>query len=354
MTLRITAHPTRTAPPAAQRPGPRTTRLAVLLVGLTSVVGTLAACGAQPAGGTAQAAQQPSSGTGVTYDLSADQPHITTTKRDAIAAQLPADIRQRGTLIVGNGSAGGGNPPLGFTADDDKTPIGVEIDIAHLVASALGLTADVRTTSWENVFLGLDSGKYDVGVSNIGVSEERKEKYDFATYRLGLHAFEAKKGAGYTVSGPADISGKKVAVSSGTLQEAILLRWNEENAKAGRAPAELAYYQNATDYYLALQSGRVDLYLGPNPTATYHVATAKQTQIVGTVSSSYPLTGLVGVLTKKNSGLAKPINEALNAAIEDGSYARVLDKWGLKDEAVKTSQINPPGLPKSATANTKK
>jgi len=284
-----------------------------------------------------------------TYDLSATQTHITAKKNDAVAAELPADVRDSGVLVIGSGSAGGGIPPLAFTADDNKTPIGVEIDVAHLIASILGLKPKVETTSWENLFLGLDSGKFNVGISNIGVSELRKQKYDFATYRLGLHAFEARKGSGLKVSGPADISGKTVAVASGTLQEAILLRWNQENIAAGRPPAELKYYQQATAYYLALQSGRVQLYLGPNPVAAYHVATAKQTEIVGTVSSSFPITGLVAVTTKKGNGLVKPLADALNVAIGDGSYAKVLAKWGLQGEAVTKSEVNPPGLPNTPT-----
>ncbi|MGW6276917.1 ABC transporter substrate-binding protein [Kribbella sp. NPDC055071] len=282
----------------------------------------------------------------VAFDTSADQQHVTSAKVDSIAAELPAAVRDSGKLVVGNGSAGGGLPPLGFTADDNKTPIGVEIDIAYLVASVLGLKAEIDTTSWENLFLGLDSGKYQVGISNIGVSELRKEKYDFATYRLGLHAFEAKKGSGIKITGPADISGKTVAVGSGTLQEAILVDWNKQNVAAGLKPANLKYYQQAADTYLALQSGRIDLYLGPNPTAAYHVATQGKTEIVGTVSSSYPVQGLVGITTKKDDGLVKPLADALNAAIADGSYAKVLKKWGLDDEAVPKSLINPPGLPK--------
>ncbi|WP_238355302.1 ABC transporter substrate-binding protein [Kribbella sandramycini] len=282
----------------------------------------------------------------VAFDTSAEQVRVTSAKVEAVAAELPAEVRDSGKLVVGNGSAGGGLPPLGFTADDNRTPIGVEIDIAYLVASVLGLRAEVQTTSWENLFLGLDSGKYQVGISNIGVSELRKEKYDFATYRLGLHAFEAKAGSGLKVAGPADIAGKKVAVSSGTLQEAILVDWNRQNTAAGRAPADLKYYQQPADTYLALQSGRIELYLGPNPNGTYHVATQKQTEIVGTVSSSYPVQGLVGITTKKDNGLAKPLADALNAAIADGSYAKVLAKWGLSDEAVPKSLVNPPGLPK--------
>ncbi|MFF0265119.1 ABC transporter substrate-binding protein [Kribbella sp. NPDC004536] len=282
----------------------------------------------------------------IAFDTSATQTHITSAKVDSIAAELPAAVRDSGTLVVGNGSAGGGQPPLGFTADDNKTPIGVEIDIAYLVASVLGLKPDIETTSWENLFLGLDSGKYQVGISNIGVSELRKEKYDFASYRLGLHAFEAKQGSGLKVTGPADVAGKTVAVGSGTLQEAILVDWSKQNVAAGRKPVNIKYYQQSADTYLALQSGRIDLYLGPNPNASYHVATQHQTEIVGTVSSSYPVQGLVAVATKKDNGLVKPLADALNAAIADGSYAKVLAKWGLQAEAVPKSLINPPGLPK--------
>ena len=320
------------------------------------IVGTfaLSACadptgdtgGAGAPGGAAAGSVGDSKVLPVSFDTSADAPRVAGTLHPEIAATLPAEVKASGVLTVGSGGAGGGIPPLAFTADDNRTPIGVEIDVTHLVADVLGLEPEVTTTSWENLFIGVDSGKYEVAVSNVGVSEERKEKYDFATYRLGLHAFEARKGSGLRVTGPADVSGKRVAVGSGTLQEAILLRWNEENAAAGRAPADLVYYQGTTEYYLALDSGRIDLYLGPNPTATYHVVTAGRTEIVGTVSSGYPVPGKVGVLTKKGNGLAGPVSAALNAAIADGSYAKVLARWGLGSEAVPTSEVNPAGLPK--------
>lgn len=283
------------------------------------------------------------------FNTSPDQHRVTGTVDPAAAALLPADIKKAGVLVVGGGFAGGGLPPLGFTADDDKTPIGVEVDIARLIADKLGLRTDLQITSWENLFVGVDSGKYQVAVSNVGVSEERKEKYDFATYRLGLHAFEAKKGSGLKITEPADLAGKKVAVGSGTLQEGILLDWDAKNRAAGLAPIDIRYYQSATDYYLALASGRIDLYLGPNPTATYHVVTAGQTEIVGTVSSSYPLDGKVAVMTKKDNGLVDALAAAIDSAIKDGSYRQVLDRWGLAVEAVDKSEINPPGLPKPTT-----
>ena len=53
------------------------------------------------------------------------------------------------------------------------------------------------------------------------------------------------------------------------------------------------------------------------------------------------------MLTKKGSGLAAPYAAAINSAIADGSYARVLKRWNLSTEGLEKSEINPPGLPKT-------
>ncbi|MGO4428114.1 ABC transporter substrate-binding protein, partial [Streptomyces sp. MCAF7] len=187
----------------------------------------------------------------------------------------------------------------------------------------------LNTVSWENIFVGLDSGKYDVGFSNITDTEERKEKYDFASYRKDDLAFETKKGSGLKVTGPKDVAGKTVAVDTGTNQEKLLVEWSEENVKAGREPVKIKYYQNQSDTYLALASGRIELFLGPNPTAAYHVASAGQTEIVGTYSGAgATLQGLIAATTKKDNGLVKAVNSALNEIIDNGSYAKVLGRWG--------------------------
>jgi len=255
-------------------------------------------------------------------------------------------VRQRGTISIANAGAGGGTPPLVFTADDNKTPIGVEVDLAYLFADALGLKVEPQVTSWENVFIGLDSRRYEAALSNITVTEKRKEKYDFATYRKDDIAFEAKKGGDWKVSSGKDIAGKTIAVGSGTNQEKILVDWNEANIKAGLAPAKITYFQSQTDYYLALSSGRIDAYFGPNPSVQYHVATAGQTESIGTFSGAgASLQGLIAVTTPKGSGLAPAFAKAVNATIADGSYAKVLQRWNLASEAVPTSQVNPPGLP---------
>ena len=284
--------------------------------------------------------------TGVRINDTAEQNRIVPAKVDAIAALVPEKVRTAGKLTIGVGAAGAGFPPLAFTATDNKTLIGSEPDVAVAIAGVLGLEPDLQNTSWENLFVGLDSGKYDLGASNITVTEERKQKYDFVTYRLDNLAFEAKKDSGLTVKGPADVAGKRVAVGSGTNQEKILVEWSEQNEKEGRAKVDIKYYQTNQATYLALGSGQLDLYLGPNPGSAYHVAVAGQTEIVGTYSGAgADLQGKIALTTKKDSGLVQAYKAALDHLITSGDYTKILQRWNLTNEAVTTAEVNPPGLP---------
>ncbi|RKN03218.1 ABC transporter substrate-binding protein [Streptomyces radicis] len=306
---------------------------------------SLAACGdpeedeAGPADGGAGSSED----AGV--NTSPDQDRIRTDEVADIAALVPEEIRDRGTLEVVNSV--GTVPPLNFYATDDETVIGVETDIATLVGDVLGLEVEFSTVDWANIFVGLDSGRYDAGFGNITVTEERKDKYDFATYRLDNVAFEAQAGADWSVEGPEDVAGRTIGVGSGTNQEQILISWSEQNVAAGLEPTDIRYYQNATDYYLALSSGRLDAYLGPNPSAVYHARISGDTEIIGSISGAGDeLQGEIAATTKKDNGLVEALAAALNEVIENGSYGEVLDRWGLAGEAVEKSRINPPGLPR--------
>ncbi|MEV6225953.1 transporter substrate-binding domain-containing protein [Nocardia fluminea] len=122
------------------------------------------------------------------------------------------------------------------------------------------------------------------------------------------------------------------------------------NIAEGLPSIDIAYYQQSTDYYLALASQRIDGYIGPNPAAVYHSATSDG-KIVATFSGAgEQLQGEIAALTKKDNGLIGPIHKALQHAIADGSYQKVLDRWGLASEKVTESRINPPGLPKKPAA----
>ncbi|MHC6594593.1 transporter substrate-binding domain-containing protein [Arthrobacter sp. C152] len=311
---------------------------AVVLAG-TVLLGAAALAGCADPG--ASAAGNPSGGAqtaarnGVVYNTSPDQQRIRAGKDAALAAKVPALIGQDGKLTVATTA---GSIPLSFHATDDKTPIGSELDIAQLVADKLGLELDVQVTSWENWPLKTQSGDYEAVFSNVGVNKERVKLFDFASYRAAYMGFEAKKTATYDIKGADDISGLKISVGSGTNQEKILLAWNKELEAKGKPPATLQYYSSDADTILALSSGRTDLNIAPYPSTVYRENTRDDLKVVGKVNAGWPSETLVAATTLRGNGLAPVISEALNSVITDGSYGKVLERWGLSEEALPESK----------------
>ncbi|ALE06423.1 ABC transporter substrate-binding protein [Arthrobacter sp. ERGS1:01] len=321
----------------------RLTAKSALTVALaaTTLLG-LAAC-SDP---SASAAPEPSTTSGgKVFNLSPNQDRVPVTVDPAAAALVPADIKKDGKLTVAVSPFAA---PLAVYATDNKTPVGNEVDIAVALAQSLGLQPDIVPTAWADWPLGVGSGKYEAVISNVTVTEERKLKFDFASYREDKLGFYAKADSPITkVESAPDVAGKKIIVGSGTNQEAILLAWDKENRKNGLAPVDFQYYDDDSASTLALQSGRADLTFGPNATAAYKAATDEKTKLVGLVDGGWPLKANIAVTTKKGNGLAAAAQAGLNHLIEDGSYAKILARWGLSEEAVKESELNPPGLPKS-------
>src|SRR4051794_11286568 len=288
------------------------------------------------------AAQESAGPSALVVDTSPQQDRIHTAKNQDAIDLLPPGLVDAGVLTVATTPY---SAPLAFYADDNSTVIGSDPDIAQLVADALGLKLDLVPTAWENWPLATQSGQVDVTISNVTVTEERKQLFDFSSYRVDTLAFLAAADSKIKITKPADVAGLKIAVGSGTNQEKILLEWDKENQAAGLEPVDVQYYQNDSDTTLALQSGRIDLSFGPNATAAYKAATKPDDfKVVGQVNGGWPDTANIAVATAKGNGLAPAITAALNGAIADGSYEKVLERWGLSSESIDRSETNPPGL----------
>ncbi|SJM57470.1 ABC transporter substrate-binding protein [Gulosibacter sp. 10] len=239
--------------------------------------------------------------------------------------------------------------PLAFAAEDDPNIIiGSEIDFAQLIADGLDLELKTEAVSWADWPLGVQSGKYDLVASNVTVTEERKDLFDIATYREDVVGFAVKADNTEVTSieEPADVAGLKIVVGSGTNQEKILQAWDEQNQEAGLEPVEFVYYDDKAAANLALQSGRVDALLEPNATVAFAAASTGETQVVGTLNGGWPETANIGAATAKDNGLIESVQLVLQAAIDDGTYQEVIDRWSLDEEAVEESLVNPPGLPR--------
>ncbi|MDH6605850.1 polar amino acid transport system substrate-binding protein [Streptomyces sp. SAI-208] len=317
---------------------------------VATLAGGLAACG-----GDSDAATQTndSAGTVTVGRLSngaAKETTLEVAEVKSISAELPDAVKKSGKLVIGSGTLPSGSPPLGFVGSDQKTLTGSETDLARLVAAVLGLKPEVKRFTWENLFVGIDSGKVDVGFSNITDTEERKQKYEFASYRKDDLAFETLKSSKWSFDGDYEaLAGQTVSVGAGTNQERILLEWQSKLKKEGKK-LTVKYFQDSPSIYLALNSGKIDSYLGPSPNLSYHVtqtaSTPSPTKIAGQYSGAgESLQGLIAATAKKDSGLAEPLADAINHLIDNGQYAKWLAAWNLSNDAVTKSEVNPPGLP---------
>lgn len=324
---------------------PRSRAAAALLV--LPLVAALAACSSsnaeEPGGNQLEADAKAA---GLTVNLTPDQDRITTTESAEAVALLPEAYADVDTLTI---AVSAYVAPLSFLADDDATPIGNETDIAHLIGDALGKEVQLEVKAWADWPLALQSGDVDATIANVTVTEERKELFDFSSYRVDQLGWLVQADSEIAeIDEAADVAGLTVAVGSGTNQEKILLAWDEANQAEGLEPVNIEYFENDGDTTLALQSGRIDATFGPNATSAYKAAVAPQDfKVVGIVNGGWPDTAQIAAATLKGNDLAPAITAAINHAIEDGSYDKVLERWGLTDEAVTESETNPAGLPKS-------
>ncbi|MFF1342262.1 transporter substrate-binding domain-containing protein [Streptomyces sp. NPDC058290] len=311
------------------------------------------ASGLTACGGDAEATGPASSGkvtVGAVSNGAAKEAELAAPVVESLRAQLPAEVRDRGELVIGVGALPAGFPPLAYVGTDQRTLTGAEPDLGRLVAATLGLEPVLKNSTWENLFLGIDSGKVDVAFTNVTVTEERKKKYEFASYRQDNLAFEVLKDNPWNFGGDyRNLAGRTVSVSPGTNQEKILLEWQKKLRAEGK-DITVKYFPDANSVALALSGKKIDVNFGPNPSIAYHVtqtaSTSTPTRNAGSVSGAgESLQGLIAATAKKDSGLAKPVAEAINHLIKEGQYGKLLEAWNLSNEAVTTSEVNPPGLP---------
>ncbi|MBA0224566.1 ABC transporter substrate-binding protein [Stenotrophomonas maltophilia] len=238
-----------------------------------------------------------------------------------------------------------GQLPLADYGADSKDVVGIEPDIARLIADALGLKLVIVPVAWADWPLGLESGKYDAVLSNVTVTEERKKKFDFSSYRYDLLGIYTRSdGPIQKIEKPADVAGLKVVVGASTNQDQILRQWDRRNIAAGLKPVEYQYFDDAVVGRLAVITGRADVSFEPNATGAYSARDGKVRR-VGLFPGGWPNAAAISVATRKGSGLADAVTQALNTQIGSGTYAQALKRWNVAEEAVPQSQTNPPGLP---------
>ncbi|MCX5047111.1 MULTISPECIES: ABC transporter substrate-binding protein [unclassified Streptomyces] len=234
----------------------------------------------------------------------------------------------------------GGTPPGTTYLADGKTLTGQDVDFANAVAKVLGISLKTEQAGFEAILPALDSGKYDFGASNFGVTDERRTTIDFVTYINDGQGFATRKDSKLSkVTDLRQLCGLNVATGAGTTFEATL----EENKKvctdAGKKAYAVQTYGEQGAIWSSLQQGRSDVVMSTINGLRYAVA---HQQGVKFLNEYHRLD--VGFAFKKNTKLAPAFQSAVNKLIADGTYTKILKKWGTTGSAIEKSRISPPEL----------
>ncbi|MGX6446945.1 ABC transporter substrate-binding protein [Patulibacter sp. S7RM1-6] len=252
---------------------------------------------------------------------------------DAVA-QLPADIKAKGTIKV---AADASYPPNEFFDEDGKTIIGLDADLAKALGESLGMDFQMTNAGFDGIIAGLQSGKYDLGMSSFTDNKEREEVVNFVTYLSAGTSFFVNAQKNPPVTDLASLCGYKVAVEKGTVQLA------DATAQAKKCPSDkklsVQPYPDQNGANQALASGRADVSMADTPVADYQVKLSNGAlKLAGTPYGTAPY----GIAVPKKSGdFTKALQTALKGLIADGTYQKILDKWGLeKSAAISEPVIN--------------
>ncbi len=239
---------------------------------------------------------------------------------------MPSSIKSSGTLSV---AADATYAPNEFIAEDGKTVIGMDADLAKAIAQAMGLQAEVKNATFDSIIPGLAANKYDLGMSSFTITKEREKTVDFVSYAIAGTSFFVNADGGPDIQSLADLCGQKVAAERGTTQAADATAQDKKCKAAGNPGVTVQVFPDQNAANLALSSGRADVVMADSPPAAYAVEQSNgQFKLTG---KQYG-TALYGIAMPKDNGLAKPVHAALKAVMADGTYDRIFSYWGLVQE----------------------
>ncbi len=256
-----------------------------------------------------------------------------------IGRRLPAEIRDRGSLLVGSDIA---YAPMESFKAGTETPEGVDIDLCNAIAAKLGdgFRCDFRNAVFDTLISGLTAGRFDAVMSSMTDNAERQKEVDFVDYFSAGSSVLVKKGNPERIASLDDLCGKTVALQRGTTNEELATKQTQACTQQGKGALNVLSFDTDPEAQQQVKIGRAVADIADFPVAAYAARTSgggNDFELVGEQIDPAPY----GIAVAKGAtALRDAIQAALRAAIDDGTYDRVLEKWGVSRGALKTAAIN--------------
>ncbi len=234
----------------------------------------------------------------------------------AHAGENLAAIQSAGTLKIGTE---GTYAPFTYHDTDGKL-VGFDVEIGEAIAKKLGVKAEFLEGKWDGLIAGLDANRYDAVINQVGITEARKQKYDFSEPYIASKAVLIVRGDDDSIKGFADLKGKKSAQS---------LTSNFGKIAEG-AGAELVGTDGFDQSIQLVLTGRADATI--NDSLSFldfkkHKPDANVKVVAEQADADYS-----GVIIRKGEPeLLEAINKALADIKADGTYKTISDKYFGQD-----------------------
>jgi polar amino acid transport system substrate-binding protein len=270
-----------------------------------------------------------------TSGASGNTPAVSQTKQASLADKLPAKIKAAGKIVVGVDAT---YAPNEFLAADGKTVQGMDVDLFNAVAQKFGVTAEWVPANFDSIILGVNGGKYDVGVSSFTINDKRKLQVNMVSYFNAGTQWAVLKGNPKKVD-PDNACGLSIGVQKGTVQIDDLNARSKKCTDAGKKAITQIVEQAQAKVTADVVSGKADAMLADSPVGLYAVKqTNGQLEAVGKVYDAAPY-GFV--IPKTETDFAQAIVDALKALDASGDYKKALSTWGNETGAISDFAVNP-------------
>jgi cystine transport system substrate-binding protein len=239
-----------------------------------------------------------------------------TEKTGGTSADLLADIQEKGELVIGTE---GVYPPFTFH-DDSGQLTGFDVDIATEVAKRLGVKPVFLETQWDAMFAGLDAKRFDMVANQVGINEERLEKYGFSTpYNISVGVVVASKDNN-DISKYEDIKGLKAAQTMTSNHRKIAESYG----------AEIVSVEGFVQSVDLISSKRVAVTVNDKLSVLDYL-TQRPDAPVKIVAQADEVIDIGLLFRKNNETLVEAVNQALQDMIEDGTHLEISEKWFGED-----------------------
>ena len=220
-----------------------------------------------------------------------------------------------GVLIMATNAA---FPPYEFY-EGDKI-VGIDAEVAEAIAEKLGLTLQIEDMAFDSIIAAVQSGKVDMGMAGMTVTEERLESINFTdSYATGVQVVIVPDDSEIASVDDLFEGGHSIGVQTSTTGD-LYCTWDLEDE--GLATVER--YNNGADAVQALVTGKVDCVVIDNEPAKSYVEANEGLQILET---EYAIEDYAICISKDNEPLLNAINNALNELIADGTVQSIVDKY---------------------------